>query len=54
VFYLDLAALITLAETAGMPADELGAISPLTALAATVEPFQNGSLRGVIIAFIDR
>ncbi|MEX1143476.1 MAG: DUF3352 domain-containing protein [Anaerolineales bacterium] len=54
VFYLDLTALLTLAQTAGMAADELSAISPLTSIAGAVEPFQNGTLRGVFIAFIDR
>ncbi len=55
VFYLDLAGLISLTESTGLSSpDSVSAIRPLTAVAAAIEPYQGGALRGVVIFFIDR
>ena len=54
VFYLDVASLVSLVQQAGLSAEGLGGVAPLTAVAAAIEPFQGGSLRGVVIFFIER
>ena len=55
VFYLDLAGLISLIESSGLAtAEDTKGIKPLTTVAAAIQPYQAGALRGVVIFFIDR